>query len=122
MEKYVSVIEILAHGIDPGTGEVLPDHSPYNNPEVIRALFFALSSMKKPKKPGQRAKQTVEEKQSDNLAKGKPKNAGQPWTDEQRRLLTKHFSAGDAIDRLAELHERTEVAITSELKKLKLID
>lgn len=122
MEKYVSVIECLAHGIDPANGEAFPEHSPYNNPEVIRALFFALSSMKKTNKPGQRAKQTVEEKQSDNLAKGKPKNAGLPWTDEQRLQLTKHFSAGDSIDRLAELHERTEVAITSELKKLKLID
>lgn len=129
MEKYLAIIETLAQGVDPSTGEELPSHSPYNNPDVIRALFFAISTMKikapnstiKKKSSNQNLKQTIEEKQAENIAKGKPKNAGLPWTDEQRLLLTQHFSAEKPIEQIAEIHERTNTAIVSELKKLNLV-
>jgi hypothetical protein len=35
------IIEALANGIDPDTGEVLPGQSVFNNPQVVRSLFFA---------------------------------------------------------------------------------
>ena len=48
--KAKEIIEALANGIDPETGEILPAQSPVNNPQVIRALFVAgkaLDSMAK---------------------------------------------------------------------------
>jgi hypothetical protein len=36
-----------ANGINPITGEILPDASPYNDPAVIRALFEALRALEK---------------------------------------------------------------------------
>ena len=33
------IIDTLAQGIHPVTGEAMPDDSPYNAPPVIRALF-----------------------------------------------------------------------------------
>lgn len=39
------IIEALATGIDPITGEVLPDDSPVNEPQVIRALFTAANAL-----------------------------------------------------------------------------
>ena len=41
MSKYTAkeVISILAQGIDPISGEVLPHDHPINKPEVIRSLF-----------------------------------------------------------------------------------
>lgn len=55
-EQARSIIISLANGIDPSNGEYFPADSPYNNPEVIRALFFAVMAMQdkhdltKPKK------------------------------------------------------------------------
>jgi hypothetical protein len=33
------IIEALANGINPETGEILPAQSNFNSPQVIRALF-----------------------------------------------------------------------------------
>ncbi len=48
MEANLKVIEALANGIDPLTGEALPEESPYNSPEIIRALFATLDFIKHP--------------------------------------------------------------------------
>ncbi len=39
------IIDALANGIDPETGEVLPAQSTFNDPQVIRALFVALKAL-----------------------------------------------------------------------------
>ena len=36
-----AIIKTLAKGVDPFTGEVFAEDSPYNHPQVIRALFAA---------------------------------------------------------------------------------
>jgi len=65
------VITILANGIDPITGEVFPNNSPFNKPEIIRALFAIL-----------------EDEDNKNLS---PANAGAPWTNElKKELATLH--------------------------------
>ena len=49
------IIETLANGIDPETGEDLSGQSIFNNPQVIRALFVAtkaLDSLVKKEKTG----------------------------------------------------------------------
>lgn len=122
MDKYISLIDALANGVNPVTGEELPEHSPYNSPEVIRALFHALETMKGPQIKKPKTKLKIEEKQTENISNGFPKNAGLPWTNEQRQELTDQFSSGKSISQLAEFHERTSGAITSELKKQGLIE
>ena len=42
--KAREIIRILADGVDPTTGEVLPAESVYNSPVVIRALFAVLEA------------------------------------------------------------------------------
>ncbi len=37
-----NIVKTLAQGVHPSTGEVFPPESPYNDPEVIRALFSIL--------------------------------------------------------------------------------
>lgn len=39
------ILSLLADGIDPETGEILPKDSVCNQPEVIRALHFALDCL-----------------------------------------------------------------------------
>ncbi len=122
MDAYLKIVEALANGIDPITGEILPSESPYNHPDVIRALFTTLDLMKNPEKKAPKVKKTPEQKQAENIENGLPRNAGLPWTDKQRADLARQFSSGKEIKVLAEIHGRTNGAITSELKKQGLIE
>ena len=122
MDAYLKIVEALANGVDPITGEILPSESPYNHPDVIRALFTTLDLMKNPEKKAPKVKKTPEQKQAENIENGLPRNAGLPWTDEQRADLAQQFSSGEEIKMLAEIHGRTTGAITSELKKQGLIE
>ncbi|KAB7702109.1 hypothetical protein GBN33_03060 [Plesiomonas shigelloides] len=125
MDTHLKKIEALANGINPITGELLPSESPYNHPDVIRALFTTLDLVKnqaKPEKKAPKVKKTPEQKQAENIENGLPKNAGLPWTDEQRAYLAQQFSTGEEIKVLAEIHGRTKAAITAELKKQGLIE
>lgn len=121
MDTHLKIIEALANGINPTTGEVLPSESPYHSPDVIRALFAIIHHINNPLKKQRKVKKTIEEKQSENIESDLPKNAGLPWTDEQRVELEKQFKAEESIANLAEVHGRTRGAITSELKKQGLI-
>lgn len=41
------IIDTLAQGVNPVTGEVYPEDAPYNAPPVIRALFAVSSALDK---------------------------------------------------------------------------
>ena len=41
----IQIIQALADGVDPQTGEALPEDSPYQNPLTLRALFAAIRSL-----------------------------------------------------------------------------
>ena len=99
------IIESLADGVDPFTGEVLPDNSPYQNAQTVRALFLARNALERLE-----ARQRREE----HL----PENAGQPWRQIEDEQLTASFDEGMTIRQLAERHERTEGAIQSRLERL----
>jgi hypothetical protein len=118
LEKAKEIVRLLAEGIDPTTGEVLPPESPYNEPVVIRSLFTVIESLKEVRKP----KKTVEQKQQENLDSGKPRNAGLPWTDDLREEVADKFQSGVSISELSRYFERTKGAIVSELTKQGLID
>jgi hypothetical protein len=98
--RHLEMLQALAAGIDPITGEVFPADSPYNQPEVIRALFFALNQL-----------EALVEKGNQGLA----------WDDEEDKLLTQRFSEGTKITKLAKLHSRTYGAIKARLIKLELL-
>ncbi|MBA5238414.1 hypothetical protein L0Y26_13375 [Pectobacterium aroidearum] len=112
------IVTALINGINPTTGETLPEISPYNDPQVIRALFAVLSTINIKKK----SKKTFEEKQQENIKTGRPKNAGLAWNDELREQLASNFQNGISINELAIFFERTKGAIMSELAKQGLIE
>ncbi|KQR67233.1 hypothetical protein ASF92_16110 [Pedobacter sp. Leaf176] len=43
--RHLEILQAQAAGTDPITGEVFPADSPYNQPEIIRALFFAINQL-----------------------------------------------------------------------------
>ena len=109
-QKVLFIISSLSEGVDPYTGEILPDESPYQNPDTIRALFISLKALE------------------DNIGKEKhmkklPDKAGSPWSKEEDIQLVKSFDDGLSINDLANKHQRTYGAIRSRLTKLgKLIE
>ena len=96
------IVRILADGIDPVTGEILPDDSVYNSPEVIRALF------------------TVLEKVNESSVKDPLRNAGQSWTEIEDEKLRDEFLAKMKISDIAKEHGRSYGAIESRLDHLGL--
>ena len=121
MEAHWKVIEALANGTNPITGEELSSESLYNDPIVIRAMFAVLQDLKQSSKV-KKTKRTIEQRQRENESNGLPTNAGLPWTPEQRERLSEQFSSGTTIAALAEEYGRTRNAITAELKKQGLIE
>ncbi len=112
------IIGSLANGVNPITGEIFPEDSPYNNPKIIRALFTVLHFLENPRK---REKKSIEEKQLENIANGRPRNAGLPWDDQQRQSLSNKFKEGSSVIQLANDFERTRGAIISELERQRII-
>jgi len=118
LDEAKSLLGTLANGINPFTGEVLPDTSPYNEPRVIRALFAVLDSVKGSKQ----RKKTPEEKQQENISSGRPRNAGLPWTDSLKEELARRFKGGASLDELAKDFERSKGSIISELVKQGIVE
>ncbi|MCC6472980.1 MAG: hypothetical protein IT514_04465 [Burkholderiales bacterium] len=107
MEKptATSILQALAHGIDPRTGEAWPADSPYQHPDTIRALFCALQALRGEAPPPRPARTP-------------PGNAGKPWSEEEDRRLAAGFDAGIRIPELAGQHGRSRTAIEARLLKL----
>lgn len=122
INSSIKILETLANGVDPITGEVLPESSPYNHPDVIRAIFSVLDTVKNPPKKAKLIKKTVDEKQTENIESGLPINAGLPWSEGERKDLLNDFAANMSICELADKHGRSQGAITTELKKQGLVE
>lgn len=118
LNKAVQMIEAVANGTHPETGEAFPPSSPYNSPEIIRALFTCTQHIKH---PPEKIRKTVAERQAENQRKGLPRNAGLPWTKALKAELANSFKSGERPLELAEKFERTQYAILLELKGQGLI-
>jgi hypothetical protein len=118
IKRSTEILRSLANGADPATGEAYPADSPYNQPEVIRALYACIRYLEQSPKRGPK---THGMRQADNLARGRPKNAGLPWTTEMRDDLATAFQSGTSPLELAERFERTRGSILAELQKQGLI-
>lgn len=67
-------------------------------------------------------KLSLSQKQNENIANGKPRNAELPWTDKARESLANQFETNKSIQSLADIFQRTETAILAELSKQGLVD
>lgn len=100
------IIDTLARGIHPDTGEAMPADSPYNAPSVIRALFAVSQALEGPA-PRPRARRP-----------DLPANTGKPWTADDDEQLRLGFDAGTPTKDLAAALGRTRWAVESRLVKL----
>jgi len=112
-----NIVQTLAQGIHPTTGEVFPPESPYNDPSVIRALFSILESVKYSKRP----RKSPEERRQENLELGKPGNSGLPWTEQDRALVASSFQEGMTVKKLATMLGRSTASIVAEVIRQDLV-
>ncbi len=102
------IINVLAQGIHPVTGEAMPADSPYNEPPVIRALF-AVS-------------RALDGCDADKPRRELPVNAGKSWTPDEDDRLAADFDAGHELKRLALDLGRSRLAVEARLVKLGKIE
>ncbi|NTE04332.1 hypothetical protein G6M26_06355 [Agrobacterium tumefaciens] len=84
--RHLEIIQALDGWYQPATGEVFPADTPYNQPEIIRALFLAINKL-----------EALAEKGNQSLA----------WHEEKDEWLTERFGNGSKIIELVRLHFRT---------------
>lgn len=102
------ILERLAKGLDPATGEVFPENHVLNSPGVIRALFLGAQALEvEPVKP----QKTTHVGQ-----------IGKAWTAEEERRLIAEFERGVSIEQMSIDHERTKGGIAARLVRLGKID
>lgn len=99
------LLTILADGVNPMTGEVLPQEDSCNQVEIVRALHAVLGAISE--------SETTEKKQ-----KSLPANAGNPWTKEEEAEIIAAFDAGTPVTQIAKDHGRTRGAVRSRLTQL----
>jgi hypothetical protein len=110
--QALQIVAALANGANPLTGEVFPPDSPYQSPEIVRALFFATRALES--SPVKAAKTTGTASVPSNPAIG---NAGKPWSSDEDKQLLAAFDAGKTPAELARLHGRTQGGIRARLEK-----
>lgn len=98
------IIDTLARGVHPVTGECMPPDSPYNEPPVIRALFTVSKALEGV--PPARTSKTV------------APNTGKVWAAEDDSRLDAGFTAGAELKQLALELGRTPFAVETRLVRM----
>lgn len=103
------IIDTLAQGIHPVTGEAMPEDSPYNAPPVIRALHAVSRALEAggTAAPAEPAK-----------ARAQVPNAGKKWSPQEDAALETAFDAGIPLKQVAQELGRTPFAVEQRLVRL----
>jgi hypothetical protein len=108
--KALDILSALANGVHPETGEMFASDSPYQSPDVVRALFVAIRALETRGRLANRRRAEL------------PSNAGKPWSSEEDRKLLAAFDEGGSLKQLADTHQRTLAGIQARLEKYKRIE
>jgi hypothetical protein len=100
-----SIVAALANGVDPITGKAFASDSPYQAPDIVRALYLAAQTLEARAQTRARPKGEL------------PANAGKPWNDEEDRRLLAQFDSGQSVQELARTHARTVAGIQARLER-----
>jgi len=113
-EHALKILNALANGVHPATGEVFGADSPYQHPDTVRALFEAVRTME----TGAARTTSTERTTRGDM----PANTFVRWSLEEEVKLASGFDAGKSTAELARLHNRSRAAIEARLLKMGKID
>lgn len=114
-EQTLKILNALANGVHPTTGEVFGPDSPYQQSDMVRALFEAVRLIEG--SPASHDNQNQERRPGEM-----PANTFARWTSEEEERLAAGFDAGKTSAELARLHNRSRAAIEARLLKMGKID
>ena len=100
-EQALRILNALANGVHPATGEQFGSDSPYQHPDTVRALYESIRAMQAAQAPG---------------------NTPNRWTPEEEEKLASDFDAGKSVDEIVRGHTRSRAAIEARLVKLGRLD
>jgi hypothetical protein len=119
-EQTLRILNALANGIHPATGEKFGADSPYQHPDTVRALFEAMRAVEgaaaagpsspPPPAPPERRPAMPES------------GSGSRWTADEEQRLASAFDTGKTVDELARAHNRSRAAIEARLVRLGKMD
>lgn len=109
LQKALPIVRALADGVDPNTGAVFAEDSPYADPKTLRAIFSAVDLMER---------EVEREKRRERL----PVNFGKPWSESEDFTLCTEFEQGTATSEIARRHGRTNSSVRLRLEKLGKIE
>jgi hypothetical protein len=114
-EQALRILNALANGVHPATGEKFAADGPYQHPDTVRALFEAMRAVE-----GSSAPAPVPERKA---APPMPQSgSGSRWNPEEEQRLATAFDAGRTVDELARAHGRSRAAIEARLVRLGKMD
>jgi len=101
IESAKTIIQQLADGVDPYSGERFPSGSPYQQADTVRALHLALEALTKLRR-----------------STARKTGPGRGWTEDEEQELLREFDDKLDVEEIAAKHERTKGAIWARLEKL----
>ncbi|HEX8606805.1 MAG TPA: hypothetical protein VF774_29455 [Pseudoduganella sp.] len=117
-----NLIELLALGTDPRTGEALREGDACTAPDVIRALFIARNALRDrlPDAPAAAAARAPRRAPVVRNGVVLP-NAGKKWSADDAGTLLQQFEAGTPIGQIAAQLGRTDGSIVARLVQAGLL-
>ena len=103
IERAKALLGALADGVNPITGEVLPEDDSCNQVEIVRALNIILRAL---------------EKQPPKANLKSPENAWRVWTKEDENDLCRMFDAGYTKEEICNHFKRSVDGIAAKLVRL----
>lgn len=124
-QQALRIVASLANGVDPDTGEVFPESSPYQRPTTIRALFKVQRILETGQHPAGAAALVAPSGSQVSGASGDMQrkrnsaspNAGKPWSADEDRQLLAMFDADKSLTEIAQAHARTVGGVRARLEK-----
>lgn len=111
----LKLLTALSNGTDPFTGEAFPADSPYQHPEIVRALFQAVRQLEASAAAPAPTAKAARTPAAANAQR--PANAGKPWNKDEDDALLGAYDGGAPIDELAQSHGRSRLGVEARLAK-----
>jgi transposase-like protein len=102
------ILQALIQGVDPFSGEELPEGTVLQQADVLRALLAGVASLEQDAARASRRASL-------------PRNIGRTWSAKEQAELMEAFEGGDSVADIAAKHGRTVRAIEARLEKLGLM-
>jgi hypothetical protein len=117
-EQALRVLNALANGVHPATGEKFAADSPYQHPDTVRALFEAMRAVEGGTVAAPPAAAPAPARRPAMPQSG----SGSRWSPEEEQRLAAAFDAGRTVDELARAHGRSRAGIEARLVRLGKMD